>query len=88
LGEDRKGKEMRFAQFLLGALAILLALPFLVLLAVFLYYDGGAWAITVRPNGLRECVFVPGPIPIIFIFAFILAGFWTTFLVLIKKWRR
>jgi len=79
---------MRFAQFLLGALAILLALPFLVLLAFFLYYDGGAWAIKIGPNGLRECVFVPGPAIYIFIFAFILVGFWTLLLLLIKKWQR
>jgi hypothetical protein len=83
LSEDRKGKEMRFAQFLLGALAILLALPFLVLLAVFLYYYDGK----VRPNGLREFVFALGPIPIISSFAFILAGFLAISLILIKKWR-
>jgi hypothetical protein len=74
---------MRFAQFLLGALAILLALPFLVLLAVFLYfYD---WK--VGPNHLPEWFFVLGAIPIIFIFTFILARFWTLSLALIKKLR-
>jgi hypothetical protein len=80
---------MRFAQILLGALAILLALPFLVLLALlvdFIYSYGGVWAIRIGPNGLRECVFVPGPAPYIFIFAIILAGFWTIILVLAQKW--
>ena len=70
-------------QFLLGALAILLALPFLVLLAVFLYYDDGK----VRPNGLLEFVSVIGPLPIISSFAFILAGFLALSLILVKKWR-
>jgi len=52
---------MRFAQFLLVALAILLALPFLVSVAVFLYSYGGAWTIKVGPDGFRECVLFPVP---------------------------
>jgi len=66
---------MGFAQFLLVSLAILLALPFLISLADFLYSYGGAWTIKVGPNGLRECVFVPGPAFSIFIFALIIVGF-------------
>ena len=76
---------MRFAQFLLGALVILMALPFLVPLAIFLYSYGGVTAIKVGPNGLRECVFVPGPALYLFIFALIITGFWTILLVLIKS---
>jgi hypothetical protein len=54
---------MRIAQFLLSALAILLAIPILVLLADFLYYDNGVWALKVGPNGLRECVLFLFPAP-------------------------